>query len=234
MSCWGANGSGRLGDGTLSSRPQPVSVLSLSGAISAAAGTSHTCALLSDGNVSCWGDDSLGQLGLGDLVPTDRNTGGFIVQGISNFSGLAAGGFTTCGISSASVLCWGSNEFGQLGHSGISTPSSSLAVLVRNLPYATKIAVGGQHVCATAGIGVYCWGSNDRGQLGDGTIGGYRADVELVTGLPNRPIVDIVAGNKHTCIVLDDGSARCWGANDQGQLGVGGINDAAQPQPVLR
>ena len=239
MSCWGSNGAGNLGDGTLTSRSSPVSVLGVGGVVAAAAGERHTCALLvapteTGGQVSCWGDDSMGQLGLGDLVRTDRNAGGFIVEGVNNFTQISAGGFTTCGVSSASVLCWGSNQFGQLGFAGLTSSLSSLAVLVRHLPNATKVAVGGDHACAIAGGRAYCWGSNSRGQLGDGSMGGFRGDAELVSGLPLLPPIEIFAGPNHSCVVLSDGSARCWGANDQGQLGTGGTVDTAVPLPVLR
>ena len=239
MSCWGSNESGNLGDGSLTARSQPVPVQGVGGVVQASAGARHTCALMlssvnQSGQISCWGDNAFGQLGLGELTSQNRTTGGFIVDGVSSFSQVSAGGTSSCGISGASVLCWGSNLFGQLGYAVQSGDLSPFPFTVGDLLLATKVSVGGHHACAIADGIVHCWGSNSHGQLGDGTTGGYRYEAQPVTGLPNLLPVDIVAGESHSCAVFIDGSARCWGSNEQGQLGNANFVDSSVPVPVLR
>jgi len=233
--CWGANGSGRLGDGTTTSRPTPVRVAGLAAATSVVAGQDHTCALLADGTVRCWGANESGQLGDGTTV--DQHTAALRVVGLNDaVVDVSAGGRSACAvIRDGAVLCWGANESGQLGDGSLL--SRSLPVRVRNVSAAVGVAVGERHACALlstpGGRVVRCWGANTRGQLGDGSVT-PRFEAGDVSGLQGLTPVEITAGPGHTCVVLDDRTARCWGANDAGQLGDGATDDALGPTPIIR
>jgi len=94
----------------------------------------------------------------------------------------------------------------------------------------TQLSVGTEHACVTMDTGAaWCWGSNDSGQLGDGTVS--------TTGWPVRVLglagaVQVRAGNTHSCAVLADGTVRCWGNNYAGQLGDGTTLDSPVPVQV--
>jgi alpha-tubulin suppressor-like RCC1 family protein len=231
LRCWGNNGSGRLGDGTTISRPRFVRVRDLFGVVTGAAGNAHSCALLTDDSVRCWGANGRGQLGDGTLQ--DRNTANLNVVGVDMAVGIGVGGSSGCAVlRSGGAVCWGANDFGQLGDGG--RADRGLPGLVRGLTGAAQIAVGGRHACVIARSGaVKCWGANDRGQLGDGSTETRLIPVP-VQGLGGRLAVDVALGRDHSCVILDDASARCWGANTEGQLGNGATMDSATPTPVRR
>ena len=164
--CWGANGSGQVGDGTQTYRATPVTVSELSGATAITAGNSHTCAIVSGGEVRCWGDNGSGQVGDGTQTPRSTPV---TVSGISGAIAITAGNSHTCAIvSGGDVRCWGSNESGELGD-GTQT-NRSTPVAVSELSDATAISGGRSHTCAVlADDTARCWGHNLTGQLGDGT-----------------------------------------------------------------
>ena len=123
--CWGAGGDGALGNGLTSDSKVPVGVTGLGGGVAAiAAGWYHTCALTTGGAVSCWGDNTYGQLGDGS---TEERPAPVPVAGLSTgVAAIAAGGFHTCALMEATggVKCWGSNSDGQLGR-GTFEPSDT-------------------------------------------------------------------------------------------------------------
>jgi alpha-tubulin suppressor-like RCC1 family protein len=166
--CWGANDRGQLGDGTEMGRRDPVDVSGLTAtAIAIAAGDEHTCALLSTGNVQCWGDNRSRQLG------TDRlafSATPLTIADLDNATALVAGGEHNCVIVAGGVKCWGYNNAGQLGSGDSSSNYSAIPVDVVGLSGVAAIGSGSAHTCAAlvAG-GAVCWGSNVRGALGDGT-----------------------------------------------------------------
>jgi len=166
--CWGANGSGQLGDGTTTNESQLVGVSGLTDATQLSAGEVHTCALISGGSIECWGSDTYGQLGDGGT--TEQNTP-VSVSGISTATQVSAGDFHTCALlSGGSVKCWGFNYWGELGNgttSGYSANSSPVSVT--GISTATEIASGGYFTCALlSGGSVKCWGQNSGGELGNG------------------------------------------------------------------
>lgn len=166
VSCWGNNLLGQLGDGTMTDRSTPVTVVGLADVASIAAGGVHSCARLVSGVVRCWGANAEGQLGNGETTAASEPVP---VVGLADAAEVGAGGAFTCARRPAgAIVCWGLNRNGQLGDG--STANSPLPIAVSGIDTATQLAVGPGSACAlTADGSVRCWGSNSRGQLGDGT-----------------------------------------------------------------
>ena len=188
--------------------------------LSTAAEGDHTCFVRADGNVLCWGNNALGQIGDGTsgntrLAPT-------LVSGVTSAIAVAAGRDHTCALlTSGSVRCWGLNNSGQLGV-GTGTASSSLSVAVPNLSNVVSLVAGTAHTCARQSNGtVRCWGLNDSGQIGDGNAASPRFTPVAVSGLTDA--VKIAAGASHTCALRGGGIMSCWGGNGQGELGNGNV-----------
>ena len=230
VKCWGGNSFGQLGDGTTSDKSIPVSVSGLSsGIIAIAASVYETCALTDAGGVKCWGLNDHGQLGDGTTVNKSIPVN---VSGLSSgVIAIVAGGFHTCAITSAgSIKCWGLNDHGQLGDG--TTSDKSIPVNISGLSSGViAIAAGQDHTCAvTSGGGAKCWGVNDHGQLGDGTLINRSIPVK-VSGLDSGMVV-VAAGVNHTCALNDSGGLKCWGVNDHGQLGDGTTGNKSTPVNV--
>jgi alpha-tubulin suppressor-like RCC1 family protein len=229
--CWGRNSNGQLGDNSNMQRLAPVSVSGLSSGVAAlAAGQSHSCALTIAGGAKCWGFNANGQLGDGTQSPrlTPVDVGGLT----SGITAVAAGGFFTCALSSGGgVKCWGVNDNGQLGDGSVAQRLT--AVSVSGLSGGiVAIATGQAHTCAlTAAGGVKCWGLNTSGQLGDGTTTQRLAPVD-VSGLSSG-VTAIAAGQNHTCALVTNVGVKCWGDNNDGQLGDGTMGTRPFPGSVL-
>jgi len=215
--CWGLNHDGQLGDGTGQDRGTPVNVVGLKSGVKAiVAGWRHTCALMSDGGVKCWGNNHDGQLG--DGSESDMNKPTEVVGLMSNAAGIATGERHTCALTTAGgVKCWGNNHDGQLGD-GTRIDRVTPVDVVGLTSGVTVITAGWRHTCAlTSGGGVKCWGNNHDGQLGDGTDSEQLTPVE-VKGLSGG-VLAITARWRHTCALTSGGGAKCWGNNHEGQLG---------------
>jgi alpha-tubulin suppressor-like RCC1 family protein len=220
------------------------------------AGSAHSCYILDNGSVKCWGKNNLGQLGLGHTNNRGDNSSEMgdnltaIDLGIERTAkAIAAGSDHTCAIlDNASIKCWGSNVYGQLGLGHTNNRGDNSSEMGDSLPAvdlgsgitAKAIATGKHHTCAILdNASIKCWGANASGQLGLGHTNN-RGDNSSEMG--NLPAVDlgsgitakaIVAGGSHTCAILVDSSAiKCWGENDQGQLGLGTRTDSLNPSVV--
>jgi alpha-tubulin suppressor-like RCC1 family protein len=244
VKCWGLNGSGQLGDGTNyktgnSYRDSPVDVIGLtSGAKAVAAGYNHTCAVLIDGSVKCWGANGL--LGNGK---TEGFSPPVTASGLtSGATAVTAGDFHTCAVMiDGGIKCWGANVL------GAPAGTHTIPVDIDGWHYsAVSISAGSSYTCALTAEGrLYCWGSNIHGQLGDGTMDTRATPVPV--GVDPRPtpaytqsggegrlsFVQISAGYDHTCAVTTYGGVKCWGRNWYGQLGDGTDDDHNFPMDVI-
>jgi alpha-tubulin suppressor-like RCC1 family protein len=236
--CWGYNLHGEIGNGspelfvTTPSTPTGLG----SGVASVASGNGHSCALLTNGGVQCWGYNAYGQLG--DGTTTDRATP-VSVSGLSGVTAIAVGRRQSCAITSGGdVLCWGLNTAGQLGVGTQTGPEtcdgiacSRTPVAVPGVSGAASIMSGGFHTCAvTPSGGAKCWGANTNGQVGDGTFETRTSPVD-VAGLTSG-VAAIATGGLHTCAITSGGGAKCWGRDADGELGDGATSDSNVPVDV--
>lgn len=218
--CWGAGGSGELGDGTKTSRSVATEVLkspsgALTGVTDVSVGTSHGCAIAS-GDVWCWGSGENGKLLPGSTAGASKAVK---VPGTTGDSAVGAGGDQTCSLtSSGGVHCWGSNAYGQLGI-GSTTANSSIVTPTGLGSGVSGMGVGGGHVCVIVSAHVQCWGNNTLGQVGDGTFTNVTSPAE-VPGFSDAASLSI--GFIDSCAIRTAGAAVvCWGDGYYGQLGTG-------------
>lgn len=184
--------------------------------IEVATGYYHTCAVLLDQSVWCWGKNGNGELGDGTNITRPKPVS--ILPPGSATKVVAGGGeispFTCALMTSNEVRCWGGNTYGQLGINSTQDKNTPQPV---GLSAVTDIVVGGGHTCAIKNPGtVYCWGHNDSGQLGNGTKNNVLAppSSSSITG-----VTQIGLGVSHTCAARPGSNQQCWGNNGQGQSG---------------
>lgn len=150
---------------------------------------------------------------------------------------ITAGAEHSCArITDGTVRCWGSNSEGQLGDDSGPGTRSLVPVQVAGIDgvstEATWVSAGDSHSCAALKSGeVQCWGRNTNGQLGTGVIFPNSPLPVTVTGIESA--VSVTAGGNHTCARLTDETVRCWGRNEEGQLGSGAAgSNQPTPSPV--
>ncbi|MCB9730845.1 MAG: hypothetical protein H6744_19920 [Deltaproteobacteria bacterium] len=223
VQCWGSNGSGQLGSAGVGSGAVPVAVKNLSDAVQVAAGDDFACAVRQTGAVVCWGQGTSGQLGDGGEV---KSTSPVTVAGLGGKVEVAAGPDFACALGSDERIdCWGNDFYGQLGDG--TTEDTALPVAVVELAdHAVCGACDDGNPCTTD----YCTpeGCQPVG-LPDGTpcAIGFACSATACTE-PMAVTARLAVGNDHAVFARDDGSVVAWGANDQGQLGLG------ETQTVLR
>jgi alpha-tubulin suppressor-like RCC1 family protein len=249
LKCWGNNANGQLGQGnTTRLYAPPASPVYLGAGRSAravSAGTYHTCAVLDDFSVKCWGENGNGQLGIGDTgdrgltwnqmlgLPTVSLGAGRMAKAVS------AGSYHSCALlDDDTIKCWGNNSSGQLGQGDTVQRGDAAGEMGDNL---LTVALGSGRTarevvtydaygtCALLDdLSVKCWGDNLWGQLGQGNtasrgdqaneLGDNLLAINLGT---NRTAQAIATGRYHVCALLDDDSVKCWGINSFGELGIG-------------
>ncbi|HEY6922877.1 MAG TPA: hypothetical protein VI653_05375, partial [Steroidobacteraceae bacterium] len=245
--CWGHDSTYELGDNDSAASPVPVPVAggftfaSVSAGGGTGDGSSHTCGIAASGATYCWGNNKNGQLGNGSVANSLTPTLVSVPSGVE-FGFIGAGITHTCGLSTPAgiVYCWGDNSLGQVGDGtgGDGTTANDRSTPQRvavNPPSLTfrSLSVGGAHTCAlTANGTAYCWGWNDVGQLGDGTMNSLSSVPESV--LTTVKFSSISGGQYHTCgLELNTDLAFCWGWNANGQLGINSTGNAVTPQAVI-
>ena len=228
LKCWGDNYLGQLGDGTSMRALSPIDVFELdTGVAHVSTGGQFTCAVSGTHEAWCWGDDRVGEKG-------DRTTSIFtqpyaLTELGTGANHVSAGTAHTCAGYDGSAVCWGGNDYGQLGSDSMMASQSPVTVsgLSGNV---TMTASGRNHTCGMENGGVKCWGNNAEGQLGDGTYEERHTPVQ-VTGLTSG-VQSITAGAWHTCALLSTGAMKCWGENENGQLGDSSNSVRTTPQDV--
>ena len=238
IKCWGWNGScmrchynldsgsGVLGDGANVTRPYPVQVSGITNAVSIGSGYRHNCAILATGEVKCWGASTLGQFGTMNV--SDPVLSPVTVPGLTGAVALAGAADSMCALmSDATVKCWGNSVVGQLGngykglYGNAKKPYAVDPVTVTGLTGVVKIQANAFTTCAVKSNGhVYCWGSNFRATLGQGstTLALSAVPVE-VPGISTA--IDLGMGYTTSCVLLADHTAKCWGDNLAGEFGLG-------------
>jgi len=245
VACWGKGGYGQLGNGGTDDKYTPILTSSLHPdsnrtAIALATGLWYTCAILDNGDVSCWGKGASGQLGNGGSSQQNSPTLTSSLGANRTAVAISAGNTHTCAIlDNGSVSCWGYNSYGQLGDGTSGSAANKYTPTQTSSLGANRTAVAlsseASHTCAILDNGsVSCWGYNNNGQLGDGTSGSA-ADKYTPTQTSslgaNRTAVAISAGSYHTCAILDNGIGSCWGSGGSGQLGNGLSTNSLVPTP---
>ncbi|HEU4404299.1 MAG TPA: hypothetical protein VFS43_03270 [Polyangiaceae bacterium] len=241
--CKGTNDVGQLGDGSagapsffsfvgadFSYLPAPTSI---------ALGGYTSCAVLEGGGLACWGgglNGANGGLGGSDFVRPTSIAGDVVaVANGKNFACAAR--------KDKVVLCWGVNQWGQLGH-GSPSPGGEPPRVIDDFGGVENVAVGDGHACALkSDRSLWCWGRNDHGQLG---FPCDAAKCENIADNPESPsalrpvrvaldgVVGVSLGTVHTCAQTEDSKAYCWGVNNLGQLGIGTTGeDVTSPTPVV-
>jgi alpha-tubulin suppressor-like RCC1 family protein len=260
VKCWGRGSRGQLGQGNnnnlgdganeMGDNLPSIDLGTGRTATAISTGGLQTCALLDNASVKCWGYNIYGQLGQGNTnnLGDGANEMGDNLPSIDLGTGRTATAITLGGyyhmcalLDNASVKCWGSNSRGQLGQGNTNNLGDGANEMGDNLTSidlgtgrtATAISAGYQHNCALLdNASVKCWGYGSDGQLGQGNtntigdganeMGDNLTSIDLGTG---RTATAISAGQNHTCALLDNASVKCWGSNNNGQLGQGNTNN---------
>ncbi len=211
--------------------------------VQVASGTHFNCARFTNGKIKCWGYNGYGQLGIGNL--TQKGDGAnemgnnlpFINLGAAVSSkNICAGDNFVCSLNTNNqVKCWGIKDY--LGIGAVDHKGKTPADMGDNLPFVNlgtnrsvkSMSCGRRHTCVVMDNDhVKCWGNNTYGQLGIGnTTQMGDGSLEMGDNLPivnlgtNKTAIDVFAGESHSCATLNDGTVKCWGRNDNAQLGLG-------------
>jgi alpha-tubulin suppressor-like RCC1 family protein len=248
--CWGNNTYGQLGYGHTSNvgDGEPVTsegyVTLGARAVKLAAGRDHTCAVLNNGKVRCWGYNGYGQLGYGNTNNVGDNewvwsAGDVDVGGA--VQDITAGGDHTCALlTNGKVRCWGYGGYGQLGYGNTlligdnEAPSTAGDVDMGGV--AIQVSAGAQHTCALLSTGrLVCWGRDYSGQLGYPNyyywynVGDDEKPAQVGTVNTGSTVLQVATGAEHTCALLSNGSIKCWGAGTLGRLGYGNTALLSEP-----
>jgi alpha-tubulin suppressor-like RCC1 family protein len=260
--CWGTNVHGELGDGTLVARSVPTAVKNLPGkATGVSTGESHSCALLEDQTVWCWGDDSKGNLGDNfgattvdgppvhdtSRTPVQVRTGVDVAAADGGTSttlkaftarAISSGGGHTCAIGvDQRLYCWGENKAGAHGGQCGSDPSKLddvvIATVVEGLDAVVQIGTGDEFTCAIKDdSSVWCFGSNETGSLGNGPIGGQLVDSFVPVAVTKMASTSQLAvADESACARKNDSTVYCWGYNGAGSIGRADLCNATDGCP---
>lgn len=232
--CWGSSAYGQLGTNSTARQKTPAAVQMPAGVSFSqiVASERHTCALDTTGQAWCWGYGAEGALGagftFGDSVPAQ----------VTHPSGVTFTSISTqyrhvCALdTTGQAWCWGKNNNGQLGDNTLTLSYTPVAVQQPSGVTFASLEVGWTHSCGRTSAGqTYCWGWNNRGQLGDGTF--TQRKVPVAVSQPSGVALGIVSGGaSHTCGIDGVGQSWCWGRGDFYQLGNNSTSDSATPVAV--
>jgi alpha-tubulin suppressor-like RCC1 family protein len=233
--CWGDNAKQQLGslDSNLAASNVPVEVSGISTAVAVTAGFAHSCALLANGDVWCWGSNESKEVGRASGVSGTPAK----MTGLSGVTAISAGNATTCALVGAAgeVKCWGAN--GSIGSmlgrttSGGTNDADPVPGTVTGLSSGVRaVSVGGGSACVLmTDKTLKCWGSNWEGRLGNGDTQPTTDTSGPVSVVGLTDVAAVSVGSAHACAVVSSGKTYCWGQWESGQLGIDrGINDYAE------
>ena len=244
--CWGYNTYGQLGDNTTTNRLAPVQVQNLTNVAEIATAYYHVCARKNDGTVWCWGYNTYGELGDNTLVnrstPVQALTSGGAAP-VTTATGLTVGNYHSCvTLADTSMRCWGYNTYGAIGDGTAVNRSTAVPVLVAAggavlMGFSNAISAGYQTTCGVMLDGtVRCWGYDYYGNTGYGDyITQRNSPIQpgQFTNMPITGVADIKCSYYDTCARMLDGTMRCWGYNNFGELGDGSTTERDGPVQVL-
>jgi alpha-tubulin suppressor-like RCC1 family protein len=235
LACWGSRAWFQFGDGLGPSFvPKAIDTASVYSEIDA--GNSHACGRKSDGSLWCWGTNQYGSSGASGTTAFAAPSR---VGVETSWSSVRAGGSTSCARKTDGTLwCWGYNGTGQIGDGTTTSRFSPTQVLASAGVMTTDwldVSVGNAHTCGrralTAQAAVFCWGSNQSNQVGDGAGTGNRTfPVQIATGSAGPASAH--AGSASSCAQLADGTLVCWGDNGYGEVG-NNTTTTSTPAPSL-
>ena len=238
--CWGPNGWGGLGNGTITPYAGSTVPVAVAGGLTlqSVSVRRHVCAVATSGAAWCWGLNEKGQIGDGTIENQGHPTA---VQRGLRFAQVSAGWDLTCGVTTdGAAYCWGLNTSGQLGI-GTAHGSAAPIAVVGGLTFLT-VSTGLDFTCGiTTGHKAYCWGDNYAGELGDSTITGpetcyagawIACSTTPVAVAGELTFTMVSAGLGHACGITTEGAAYCWGRNDEGELGDGTTTNSSIPVKV--
>lgn len=167
-------------------------------------------------------------LGTGCLATDQENDDDDPLLDPIAFRSVDAGAAHSCGLDgSGAAFCWGENGLGQLGNADLNSTTEPVAVFQGSMAF-SEVSAGASHSCAALSDGqVYCWGSNEFGQMGNGNFGTVESAPVRVT--TNVLFGSVSAGGAHSCAISSDNRAFCWGLAGDGQLGTGISGDNPRP-----
>ena len=236
VKCWGYNSHGQLGyghtDNLGDSTEEPLTRIPLvdigHGVKKLSLGYWHACALLNDGNVKCWGNNSFGQLGLGHKNIIDSNKSPSSVSLSQSAIDISASYYHSCAtLANKNIKCWGDNSQGELGlgHTR-SISESQLPSATEELDFSDnvkQVLAGESRTCALfENNSAKCWGDANYGLLGYYFPHSYISNIAYTRFINfGAPIHHMALGGSHTCVALSTGEMRCFGDNFRGQLGLG-------------
>jgi alpha-tubulin suppressor-like RCC1 family protein len=227
--CWGAGGSGQLGNGTTTASQSTAVAVTATGVLSGVnltqigSGSNSSCAVSSAGAAYCWGGGAIGQLGNGTTTATQSTAVAVTATGVLlgvYLNQIDVGTTFACVTgNTAAIYCWGEDNNGQVGN-GDTAVNFSVPVTVAPAR-ATTIAAGTIHSCEILSGSAYCWGDNSNGELGNGSTMNSSVPVAVYTGgvLAGVTLTQITVSDNLTCALSSVGAAYCWGLNSNGALG---------------
>ncbi len=223
--CWGAGGSGQIGNGANDSVNVPTQVIMPSGITSfnmVSTNASFSCAIANNGNLYCWGGAGSGQIGNGDNAGVNVPTAVTMPSGVESFTTVSTNTQFSCAIANnGKVYCWGTGNHSQIGNganTNVNTPTS--VVMPSGVESFTAISTSGDFSCGIANTGsLYCWGYGPQGQLGTGNV--TSANVPTSVTMPNgvESFTAISTNANFSCAIANTGTIYCWGAGPNGQIG---------------
>jgi len=231
LKCWGLNTFGQVGTGNTQNSFSPNPIIGPTGVVNVLSNGNSTFILTNQGKVYSWGYNGQGQLGNGTTTNSSSPPSTEILSQVLSIDHDTLFGNTTCALRTTGALfCWGQNAFGQVGD-GTTTNRTTPTPVVGLDSGVREYVIEDSHSCVITDTGALkCWGRNNFGALGDGTTTDRTVPTQVI-GLTSG-VKSVAISTFSTCALLENGSVRCWGKNDFGQVGDGTTTDRTVPTQV--